>query len=207
MVDGRLEKERLAALGLAQVSLIATDTEKPELAVLYDLASRCPPGAAVLEIGSYLGASACYLAAGLAQNGGHLYCVDTWHNETMPEGYRDTFTEFQANTGHFRHMITPVKKKSSELTCRDISTPLNLVFIDGDHSYGAVKSDFDLVRQWLAEDGIIAFHDFGYAAFEGVTRVLGEALASGDWIMLGFVDCLAWIRPATWSEPSWLMNS
>jgi predicted O-methyltransferase YrrM len=207
IVDSRLEKERLAAAGLAHVDSIATDTDEIELHTLYRLASCCPPGAAALEIGSYLGASACYLAAGLARQSGHLYCVDTWHNETMPEGHRDTFAEFLANTHNFSYLITPVRKKSSELTLGDVSIPLRLVFIDGDHSYPAVKGDFTLASQWLADDGVIVFHDFGYEYFEGVSRVLGEALASGEWVMAGFVGCLAWIKPACWSPPPWLLNT
>jgi predicted O-methyltransferase YrrM len=36
---------------------------------------------------------------------------------------------------------------------------LDLLFIDADHSYGAVRSDFELYRGFVADDGLIAFHD------------------------------------------------
>ncbi len=172
----------------ANTGAIFTFTNKRELRSLYNLASACPHGAVALEIGAYLGASSCYLAAGLGRVNGHLFCVDTWQNETMPDGERDTFTEFQNNTSGVRHRITTIRKKSDEISDRDIRVPLNLVFIDGDHSYAAVKSDFDCVRQWLASDGIIAFHDFSVSDYEGVTRVVGEALASGKWMIAGCVD-------------------
>jgi predicted O-methyltransferase YrrM len=207
LMDARLEKMRLQEAGLSHADSIVTDTDKAELLALYALASSCPPGAAALEIGSYLGASACYLAAGLAKGGGHLYCVDTWQNETMIEGHRDTYAEFLANTRNFGHLLTPVRKKSTELGAGDIRTPLHLVFLDGDHSYEAVKNDFALVRQWIAKDGVVAFHDFGDVYFEGVSRVVGEALASGEWVMAGFEHCLAWIKPASWVQPPWLMES
>lgn len=186
----------------ANTDAIFTFTNKRELRALYNLASACPHGAVALEIGAYLGASSCYLAAGLARVNGHLFCVDTWHNETMPDGERDTFTEFQKNTSGVRHRITTIRKKSDEISDRDIRVPLNLVFIDGDHSYAAVKSDFDCVRQWLAPDGIIAFHDFSAPDFEGVSRVVGEALASGKWIIAGCVDSLVWLKLAKWSKPT-----
>jgi hypothetical protein len=138
---------------------------------------------------------------------GHLFCIDTWQNESMPDGLRDTFAEFQKNTRPVRRWITPIRKRSAELSVLDVRTPLQLVFIDADHSYAAVKRDFDLVRPWLAADGVIVFHDFGNSDFEGVSRLVGEALASGEWILAGFTGTLAWIQPANWSQPEWLLDS
>ncbi len=175
-----------------------------ELQTLYELASCCPPTSKGLEIGSHLGKSACYLAAGLAKVCGHLYCVDTWNNETMPDGKRDTFADFLTNTHAFQYMITPIRKKSSELSVKDMTLPVDIVFIDADHSYSAVKADFTGVKKWLAEDGLIIFHDFGTSYFEGVSRVVGEALASGEWMLAGLVDTLVWIKPARWSNPPWV---
>ena len=43
---------------------------------------------------------------------------------------------------------------------------------------------------------VTAFHDFGDPQFPGVTRVVGEALASGNWIQRGFVRTLVWISAA-----------
>ena len=171
---------------------------------LYEIANQCPKASIALEIGSHLGASSCYIAAGLKQNGGHLFCVDTWENETMPEGKQDTFLEFQKNTTGVKQQITPIRKRSEDVNDTDFKAPLNLVFIDGDHSYEVTKQDFECVQQWIAEDGIIAFHDFSSENFEGVTRVVGEALASGKWILVGKVDSLAWIKPAKWTTPPWL---
>ena len=36
---------------------------------------------------------------------------------------------------------------------------IDVMFIDADHSYGAVRSDFELYRRFVADDGLIAFHD------------------------------------------------
>lgn len=36
---------------------------------------------------------------------------------------------------------------------------IDLLFIDGDHSYDGVRSDFQLYRQFVRDDGLIAFHD------------------------------------------------
>jgi predicted O-methyltransferase YrrM len=37
--------------------------------------------------------------------------------------------------------------------------PIDMLFIDGDHSYAAVKSDYEMYHPLVAEDGMIAFHD------------------------------------------------
>jgi predicted O-methyltransferase YrrM len=173
---------------------IPTWTKKRELETLYYMASILPRGAFALEIGSYLGASTCYLASGLSRIGGHLFCVDTWKNETMLEGGRDTFAEFLKNTQSLREHITPIRTRSSELKVEDIQLPLHLVFIDGDHNYSGVKSDFERVAPWVAKDGIIAFHDSNVRHYEGVSRVIGEALLSGQWRVGGVVESLLWLN-------------
>lgn len=185
-------KKRLQKARVDGAEKIFTFTTISELRALYNLALQCPQGAIALEIGSYLGASTCFIGAGLREVNGHLFCVDTWNNETMPEGEQNTFAEFQKNTAGVKELITAVRKKSEELDTSDIKVPLNFVFIDGDHSYKAAKHDFEKVSPWIVEGGIIAFHDCTY--YESVSRVLGEVMATGGWQIGGNVDSLVWLR-------------
>jgi predicted O-methyltransferase YrrM len=170
---------------------IPTHMSEAELNCLYQLAAGLGGAPALLEIGSYLGASSRFLAAGMP-GGGRLYCVDTWNNETMPEGPRETLPEFRKNVAPFLDRITIVRKNSKDLAAADVQLPLDLAFIDGDHSYMAVKRDFDTVSPWLGDGKILAFHDVTY--FEGVSRVVGEAMATGGWQVGGNVDSLVWLR-------------
>jgi predicted O-methyltransferase YrrM len=39
------------------------------------------------------------------------------------------------------------------------SVPVDLIFIDGDHSYEGVKQDFEIYAPLVRSDGLIAFHD------------------------------------------------
>lgn len=192
----------LRRYGVEHALKIPTYTSSTELRTLYNLARTRHHGAFALEIGSYLGASACYLGAGLARIDGLLFCVDTWSNETMPEGVRDTFAEFNLNTAGISSRLRIVRKKSECLEAADILTPLELVFIDGDHSYSATKEDFQRIAPWLSLNGIVAFHDC--CTHEGVSQTLGEALASGEWVLAGHVQNLCWIqRSATrWGHPT-----
>lgn len=171
---------------------VKTFTKRQELEALFYLAVSLPQNAKALEIGSYLGASTGYLCAGLRQINGHLICVDTWNNETMPEGVKDTFSEFVKNIEPFQDMITILRESSQYMTPKEIPYPLDFVFIDGDHTYPSANKDFCLVANSVKENGIIAFHDCKY--FEGVSRTVGIALASGNWGIDGVVNNLCWIR-------------
>jgi predicted O-methyltransferase YrrM len=199
-IEAFLIQKALRDAGVPHFNKIPTFTTRRELRALYKLAAACPAETIALEIGSHLGASACYLAAGLSTVHGKLYCVDTWQNETMLDGPKDTYADFQRNIQGLRDIIIPIRKASFELTQQDIETPVGMIFIDGDHRYAAVKHDFTLVKQWLASEGIIVFHDFSHENFEGVTRVVGEALASGEWMFEGLVDSLAWIKRANFQQ-------
>lgn len=181
----------LAACGLSDASKIHTFTHKEELAALCNLAAQLPDGARVLEIGSYLGASTCYLAAGLRGRKASIVCIDTWENQTMPDGVRDTLGEFKANTKGAAQLITTIRKRSDQVGVAELGAPYDLIFLDGDHSYAATKKDFELAAQVLNSDGVLAFHDS--RSFQGVSRVIGEALASGDWMLGGITQNFSWL--------------
>lgn len=171
---------------------IPTYTSRKELIQLFRLTLSLPDNPVCLEIGSYLGASTCFMGMAIAEKKGILYCVDTWNNETMPEGIRDTYEEFEKNVSAFRNFIRIIRKPSDQLTVNDFEDfPFNMIFIDGDHSYEMVKRDFDFSSKLLAPNGIMVFHDFRW--FPGVSRTLGEALATGNWRVMGTVQNLCWI--------------
>ncbi len=95
----------------------------------------------------------------------------------MPEGVRDTFGEFQRNVRSVEKKLRLVRKRSSDVTPVELEGPFDLVFLDGDHSYAETKRDFELVVPLVAPTGVLAFHDS--FCFEGVSRVVGEAVGVG----------------------------
>jgi predicted O-methyltransferase YrrM len=136
----------------------------------------------VLEVGSYLGASAACLALGIADRrdgegvAGPLYCVDTWMNDAMSEGNRDTLTEFRKNVARFAESIVVLQGRSVDVA-RDFAQPLGLLFIDGDHSYEGVNADMQAWLPHLRPGGVAVFHDIGWA--EGVQRAVRERILPG----------------------------
>jgi hypothetical protein len=77
---------------------VFTHLTRIERLLLYRLAISLPRNCTIVEIGSYIGASSSFLASAAKEKSGILYCVDTWKNEEMSEGSRDTYAEFIQNT-------------------------------------------------------------------------------------------------------------
>jgi predicted O-methyltransferase YrrM len=65
--------------------------------------------------------------------------------------------------GFSKDVVDQVKK---------ITTAIDFLFIDGDHSYEGVKTDWDLYSPLLKSGSCVVFHDYGWA--EGVIRVVEE---------------------------------
>lgn len=156
-----------------------TDQEKLALFSLARTRSRASArGISVLEIGSYLGASTSFLAAGMSHPGDRIYCIDTWGNNAMSEGERDTMADFLGNTAHARERIETVRGWSHDPDVvgrvRERAPRLDLLFIDGDHSYEGALADWRLYSPLLAPGGFVAMHDIGWA--EGVQRVVAEEI-------------------------------
>jgi len=134
----------------------------------------------VVEIGSYIGASACCFGAAIKSrtDRGQIYCIDTWNNDAMTEGNRNTWQEFQNNTASYKAHIVPIRGFSTEVIDQVAANikSVDLLFIDGDHSYDGVKADWDAYRGFLQTGSIVVFHDWGWA--EGVKRVVLEEVTS-----------------------------
>lgn len=147
-----------------------------ERVVLYDLA-RGQGVSSIVEIGSYLGASATALACGLRDAGkaaAHIYCVDTWNNDAMSDGHRDTMSTFRQHTQAFGGVIVPRRGWSTDVvgTIAAQAGMIDMLFIDGDHSYDGCRADWQAYKPLLKSSGWVAFHDIGWA--EGVQRVVAE---------------------------------
>lgn len=167
----------------------------PERGYLYQLASDAPAQAQVIEVGSWMGASTCFLAGGLRGEGAKIYAVDnfqglstcgedsTWYNNHFKKlGHNSTLDIFKANFAAlgFTNKSEPVVSDSLQAakTLAALRGQIDLIFIDGDHSYEACKADIVAWSPFVKKGGVIAFHDFGSRA-DGVTRAIFEEIKGG----------------------------
>lgn len=154
---------------------IPTHMTMQERLVLLQTAIALPMGFAVVEVGSYLGASTAFLGFAALHRAGIVHAIDPWTNDAMgAEGGRDTFTEFRTNTAPFEHFITAHRGTSVEVYARG-PIACDLLFIDGDHRYPAVVAD---LRTWvpaLKPGGILAMHDIDAPSVkQAFDEVIGE---------------------------------
>ncbi len=156
--------------GRGYVFRISTHLTDEEKYLIYTKARRLKENSSILEIGSYLGASSCFLALGALENNSKVYCVDTWKNEGMSEGERDTYQEFLENTKTFDN-IKALRGRSQDMGKR-FSGKIDMLFLDGNHSYKDVKTDIETWFPHLRDKAIVVFHDIGWAA--GVKKAVDE---------------------------------
>jgi len=139
---------------------IPTHMTVQERLTLLNAGLNLPQGFAALEIGSYLGASTAFLGFAALQRSGTVHAVDPWTNDAMgAEGTRDTFGDFRRNTDPFTHFIVPHQGYSVDVHAREKTIPCDLLFIDGDHHYPAVKADLECWLPSLKPGGLLAMHD------------------------------------------------
>lgn len=139
----------------------------------------------VLEVGTWLGNT----AIAMADAGAEVHCVDTWKG-TPSDGMGilaaaavcasggspdAVYDEFLKRIGdRYQKSITPYRMESlvAAKACR--WPKFDLIFLDADHAYEAVKADIEAWLPHLAEDGIICGHDYGITDFPGVVKAVDE---------------------------------
>lgn len=139
---------------------------------LLQLAATGGGTGAVVEIGSYLGRSTAFLAAG-SKGAGRERVVAVDHFRGSPE--------HQAGQPFARATLaqegTTFRRFQSNLRRLDLDAgrgSIRLLFIDGDHSYEESKRDFELWSRFVVPRGLICFHDI--RAWPGVTQFYDELL-------------------------------
>ncbi len=150
---------------------IPTHLTERERVLLFELAGSLPTNASIVEIGSYLGASTCFLAAGVRPHKGTVYAIDTWTNTGMSDGVYDTYRDFLHSIVPLRDSIVPLRGLSTEISI-NFDQPIDLLFVDGDHSYEAVRSDLEVWLPKLKSGALVVLHDFSWA--EGIRRAVRE---------------------------------
>ena len=152
-----------------------------DIPVLYEYASKLQPGDTYLEIGTWMGCSAA-VAALASPPETIIWTVDSGafhesHWQHTPAEYRAILRENFKSCGIAEKIQISLDGSSGTVCVRDI----DLLFIDGDHSYKGVSADITKWIPLVSPDGIVLFHD--YALYDGVKRAVDE-LIEGGWQQL-----------------------
>jgi len=182
----RLAGDRTLSPAMRAVGATAGMISIPEADLLYDLAREVSPGHCIVEVGSYRGRSTVALSLG-AQNAGNgvvVYAVDPHQTFTGILGGqfgpkdRAAFYRTMLRTGCWENVA--LVNLSSERVTPGFEAPVQLLFIDGDHTEAGVRRDWGCWRSLLVASAKVAFDDATNPDL-GPYKLLAELLASGEW--------------------------
>ena len=123
---------------------------KEECDILHTLAQQVPSGGTIVEIGTALGGSGVIFADATKEKNIKIYSVDI---SPSPRAYQ--------NLSHSGVEIVPhMSSRFAEHWGKDIKKPIDLLFIDGNHSFQGVYEDFNNWASHLRPGGSIVFHDY-----------------------------------------------
>jgi hypothetical protein len=144
------------------------------LSILYDTTKNKE---LVVEIGCWKGRTTSVLA--VAER---VICIDSWiydinfKNDIWFDVYREysknenILEEFKKNLSMFNN-IDIIIGESHDVANQVLNNAVDLLVIDGDHSYDGIKGDLELYFPKLKNKGIIFCHDYGDT---GVDRAIHE---------------------------------
>ena len=167
----------------------------PQTAYLFGLVRRKNPDK-VIEIGRYKGGSTVAIAA--AMNGrGEFWSIDLGekearlHQGTANRSFDDQIRDICKRFG-LRVTLIAGDSRTIEVDTGEV----DLVFIDGDHSYEGVRNDFERFGRRVKVGGAVLFDDACDEALfkthaESVGRLIKEVVANGEFQLAKSVNRLA----------------
>ncbi len=156
----------------------------PEGYALMLMAAHGPGAGEIVEIGSWMGKSTCWLAAGSKSTRREkVHAVDPFDGGPALKDrpvIRDEGTTYHAFVDNLTSVglldyVEPIVATSQQ-AAQSWNKPIRLLFIDGDHSYDAVKADFEMWSRFLVVEALVAFDDVASDSYEGAKRYYDEML-------------------------------
>lgn len=179
--DGRADKEGEAHIRTCdEVRPLAASIEgwlsDPQGCALFRAAAATTGKGLIVEIGSWKGRSTAWLAAGARLASARVYAVDP-HAGSREDPDATTLAAFLGNLTNagLADVVEPLVMTSAE-AARMLEGPVELLFIDGDHSYKGVRLDAELWLPKLVEGGVVMFHDVGTTGYSGPRRVFRQSI-------------------------------
>ena len=182
-----------------------------EAITLYELSRALPHEQPLaVEIGSWQGKSSVCLARGLAGKfHPRLCCIDPFdasgdgesagmydhRAQRLDNGLRRSFEDNLREVG-VRNLVD-VRQGRSHEQAQQWYEPIDLLFLDGDHSYEAVRQDFEDWAPKIRPGGYLALHDAMHAVHTGPRRIVEEFVTKDpQWVDGHFVDSMFVARKA-----------
>lgn len=126
------------------------------------LVEEMKPGT-IVELGTHSGNSYFSICQAVLQNntGSKCYAVDTWQGDEHAGMYSESvYTDVRTWNQQFYSAFSNLLRMTfDQASVYFAEKTINLLHIDGLHTYEAVKNDFETWLPKLADDAIVLFHD------------------------------------------------
>lgn len=143
----------------------------------------------MVEIGSYIGESTTLFAKHFEQ----VISIDPFINDydetddaCSHADFEDVYIKFLSNIDKFRNIMHI--RHPSKITIKWLSTPVDFVYIDGNHLYEFVKEDIINYLPLIKQNGFIGGHDYTrwhtdvIKAVDETISVPDKVFCDGSWI-------------------------
>ncbi len=170
---------------------------------LREAAREVPVGQVIVELGSYTGKSTCCLARGSFEGQDvPVYAVDLWTSGTSREGIDFRVRQPDEPVGDSKFHLPEVRavfRRRMEVYSEGLvhermgatldvaaewsAVSVGLLFIDANHTYEAVRADFEAWCPKVASGGVITLHDYKDedGSVVAVKRYVDEVTQAGRW--------------------------
>lgn len=150
----------------------ASITNRYQQVILSLLAMQKKDGV-IVELGAWIGGGALIMAPYLTHPQSY-HAVDTFNADAMPDAYIKRALQGKKQIDIFNDNTAPLKEKvvvhqgytTDVAAAWPKNLKIDLLFIDADHKYEAVRADWLNWSPLVKTGGIIAFHDY-YVTFKG----------------------------------------
>ncbi|HUX36224.1 MAG TPA: class I SAM-dependent methyltransferase [Candidatus Paceibacterota bacterium] len=164
-----------------------------EVAELFSLAKSISSHEPVVcEIGAWRGKSAYVFGNAIKNKNGKLYSIDPFngdgdyksreaYHKIMDSMENSLFNDFQSTIKKYGldKTVNAIPFSSEDARPKFPENSIDMLFIDGNHEYDAVKKDYELWSPLIPSGGIIVLHDVRAKHVDGPRRVMEEFISNG----------------------------
>lgn len=168
--------------------------------ILYDIANTYPKDTNItyVEIGCYAGGSACLM---LQRPNTKVISIDLGH-PINPEIVHNNVEKLNKFNNSYNYLIGNSQTYEMVNRLKELTQEIDILFIDGDHSYQAVINDFMLYEGLVKKGGYIIFDDYRDEGCPGTKIAVDEIVESikDKYSIIGTLSNIFGARPDTLVE-------